>query len=197
MDIFTKISHQTGYTRDKLLSDEWPCSSLSYWKIKSSLPISSRKLVCIMLRHTCKMVSIFKVQPQELIDWEERWRDIPWERSFPGPRRIRCATTRKYYDEPLFDSKGMSKVQTSAHRTIALTTIVGHITYPQMISADIKLDDFATGIAHLHSRRRKKKTRFPSISSAIGIHVSPLRLLDCEVKFWDSVSQPLPYLWNV
>jgi hypothetical protein len=60
------------------------------------------------------MIALFGPPPQELIDREKHWRDIPWERSFPGPDGTWFNTAREYYGGPFFDSKGIPEADTLA-----------------------------------------------------------------------------------
>lgn len=58
------------------------------------------------------MIALLGPPPQELIDQEKHWRDVPWEQSFPSPGGTWCKTAREYYGGPFFDLNGMLKVQT-------------------------------------------------------------------------------------
>lgn len=58
--------------------------------------------------HLAEMIALLGPPPRELIDQEQYWREIPWDRSFPRPDGAWCSTAREYYGGPFFDPKGMS-----------------------------------------------------------------------------------------
>lgn len=60
--------------------------------------------------HLAEMIALLGPPPRKLLEEEEYWSNIPWERSFPGPGGKWCDTAREYYGGPFFDSKGMSSL---------------------------------------------------------------------------------------
>lgn len=53
-----------------------------------------------------EMIALLGRPPQKLLDLEQHWRHVPWERSFPKPDGVYRNTACEFYGGPFFTSDG-------------------------------------------------------------------------------------------
>lgn len=101
------------------------------------------------------MIALLGPPPKELINREEKWSKVKWERAFPSAGGKLCWTAREYYGGPFFNAKGM------------LYVLATHISCKILAYVDTQVNFYT------------KTLSLPTLTSQIQLHPSMGKINNC------------------